>query len=242
MTLKLKVRDSLAAPDKKRLLNQELFSTIAAEYDRVTRPLSFGRDRAWKRELMDSLPLLTRPRCLDIACGTGDLCELLAAKYPDAEVVGLDLTEKMLDVARVRICDPRVTFRAGDMCRMDFPDGSFDVVTGGYALRNAPDLHQALEEIRRVLKPGGTAAFLDFSKPQSGFFQSLEDFALRFWGGLFGLLLHRDPEVYSYIAASLRQFPDRVAFHGLLQEHGFVGIESRLFFFGVMERVTARKT
>jgi demethylmenaquinone methyltransferase/2-methoxy-6-polyprenyl-1,4-benzoquinol methylase len=239
--MKLKLRDYLTTPDKKLELNKELFDEIAAEYDRVTPPLSFGRDRAWKSDLIGALPPLTGPRCLDIACGTGDLCELLAAKYSDADIVGLDLAEAMLKIARARVPGPRVTFRAGDMCRMEFPDGTFDIVTGGYALRNAPDLKQALAEIRRVLKPGGTAAFLDFSKPPSKSFQTLEDLALRFWGGLFGLLLHGNPEVYSYIAASLRQFPDRATFHQLLKESGFTGVDSRTFFFGVMERVIMRK-
>jgi ubiquinone/menaquinone biosynthesis methyltransferase len=239
--MKLSVRENLGEPDRKRLLNEKLFGEIAAEYDRVTPPLSLGRDRAWKRDLIDSLPPRARPRCLDIACGTGDLCELLAAKYPDAEIVGLDLTEAMLTIARTRVSGPGVTFRAGDMCRMDFPDNSFDIVTGGYALRNAPDLKQALAEIRRVLKPGGTAAFLDFSKPPSKSFQTLEHLALSFWGGLFGLLLHGNPEVYSYIAASLRQFPDRVALRELLGEKGLSVLESRLFFFGVIERVTIRR-
>ena len=239
--MKLRLRDSLATPDKKRELNKKMFTLIAKEYDLVTPPLSFGRDRAWKRNMINSLPPLSRPRCLDIACGTGDFCELLAAKYPGAEIVGLDLTEPMLNIARARVPGSNVLFRAGDMCRMDFPDNSFDIVTGGYALRNAPDLRQALSEIRRVLKPGGTAAFLDFSKPRSAFFQALEDFALRFWSGLFGLLLHGNPEVYSYMASSLRQFPDRTVFHEMLKEHGFEKIESRLFFFGVMERVTAER-
>ena len=236
--MKLKLRDSRSTPDRKRELNRQVFGEIAAEYDRVTPPLSFGRDRAWKRDLVDSLPPLVRPRCLDIACGTGDLCELLAAKYRDAEIVGLDLTKAMLNIARERIRGPRVTFRTGDMCRLDFPDGAFDIVTGGYALRNAPDLRQALAEIRRVLKPGGAAAFLDFSKPPSKNFQTLENLALSFWGGLFGLLLHGNPEVYSYIAASLRQFPDRAAFHKLLQASGFTITTARMFFLGVIERVT----
>ena len=239
--MKLRWRDSLTTPDKKREINKELFKAIAASYDRVNKVLSFGRDRAWKRDLIGSLPPLNRPSCLDIACGTGDLCELLAAKYPQAEIVGLDLAEAMLNIARMRVQNPRVTFRAGDMCRMDFADASFDVVTGGYALRNAPDLKQALAEIRRVLKGGGVATFLDFSKPPSKRFQTLENLALRFWSGLFGLVLHGNPEVYSYIAASLRQFPDRRAFHKLLEEHGFTKIEFRLFFFGVIECVTFRK-
>ena len=240
MTLKLGLRDSLTTPDKKRELNKELFGGIAANYDRTNAFLSFWRDRAWKRDLIGSLPPLNRPRCLDIACGTGDVCELLSLKYPDADVVGVDISEPMLTIARARMSGPSVTFREGDMCRMDFPDGSFDIVTGGYALRNAPDLKQALAEIRRVLKPGGSAAFLDFSKPPSRVFQCLEFLVLAVWTGICGLLLGK-PKEYSYIVASLRQFPDRLALHKLLEENGFAVIESRLFFLGVMERVTCFK-
>ena len=233
--MKLRLRDSLDTPDKKREFNKELFSGIAANYDRTNALLSFWRDGVWKRDLISSLPPLNRPRCLDIACGTGDLCELLSLKYPDADIVGVDLSEPMLKIARVRMSGPRVTFREGDMCRMDFPDGSFDIVTGGYA----PDLKQALSEIRRVLKPGGTAAFLDFSKPPSKVFQCLEFSALAVWTGICGLLLGK-PREYSYIVASLRQFPDRAVFHKLLEENGFAGVEFRLFFFGVIERVSMR--
>ena len=236
--MKFNVCERLATPEKKRLLNEQLFGEIAAEYDRVTPPLSFGRDRAWKRDLVDSLPPLNRPRCLDVACGTGDLCELLAAKYPDAKIVGLDLTEAMLNVARIRVPDSRVKFQSGDMCEMDFPDGSFDIVTGGYALRNAPNLRQALAEIHRATKPGGIAAFLDFSKPPSKIFQTLEHFALDFWGGIWGLMLHGNPEVYGYISASLRQFPDSDAFHRLFQDAGFMDIRARQYFFGIIELVT----
>jgi len=238
--MKRTLRDSLTTPDEKRLLNKELFGEIAAEYDRVNRPLSLWRDAAWKREMIEALPPLTRPRCLDIACGTGDLCELLAAKYPDAEIAGVDLSEPMLNVARARGLGDRVTLKTGDMTTLDFPDNAFDIVTGGYALRNAPDLRQALAEVRRVLKPGGTAAFLDFSKPPPGIFQTLEILVLRFWGGLFGLVLHGNPEVYSYIAASLRQYPDRKALQKMLAESGLDVVESRTFFFGVMERIACQ--
>ena len=239
--MKLNVREHLTTPEKKRLLNKWLFGEIAAEYDRVTPPLSFGRDRAWKRALIDSLPALNRPHCLDVACGTGDLCELLVAKYPKAEIFGLDLTEAMLNIAHARVPGSPVKFRAGDMCGMDFSDGFFDIVIGGYALRNAPNLRQALAEIHRVVKPGGTAAFMDFSKPPSKIFQTLEHFVLGFWGGIWGLILHGKPEVYGYISASLRQFPDSDAFHRLLQDAGFTDLRAHKYFFGIIELVTMRK-
>ena len=123
-----------------------------------------------------------------------------------------------------------------------FPNNSFDVVTGGYALRNAPDLRETLKEINRVLKPGGTAVFLDFSKPFSKLGQALTFFVLTFWGGLWGLLLHGKPAVYVYIAKSLRLFPDRRRFQELLNELGFISIRSRLFYFGLIEIIGFQKS
>jgi demethylmenaquinone methyltransferase/2-methoxy-6-polyprenyl-1,4-benzoquinol methylase len=120
-------------------------------------------------------------------------------------------------------------------------DASVDIVTGGYALRNAPDLPKTLAEIHRVLKPGGYASFLDFSKPRNPFFQSLELFLLKMWGSFWGLLMHRSAEVYAYIAASLAHYPDRVALRELLRDFGFHQINGRKFFFGVVEVVMFRK-
>jgi demethylmenaquinone methyltransferase/2-methoxy-6-polyprenyl-1,4-benzoquinol methylase len=112
-----------------------------------------------------------------------------------------------------------------------------DVVTGSYALRNAPDLRVALREIRRILKPGGTAAFLDFSKSPNFLSQCFTYRLLKFWGGFWGLLLHGTPEVYAYIAESLDQFPDRAALRDLLTQEGFTNIQSQKFYFGIVELI-----
>jgi ubiquinone/menaquinone biosynthesis methyltransferase len=181
------------------------------------------------------------PHCLDLACGTGDITFLLAAKYPAGCIVGLDVTEPMIDYAKERNTFSNITFTLQDMCRTNFADASFDIVIGGYALRNAPNLEQALIEIRRVMKPGATAAFLDFSKPPNHFLQKAKGMLLKFWGGFWGLLLHRNPQLYTYIAESLKLYPDRIALKQLITKLGFTNIRSRKHFLGFAETIFFQK-
>ena len=142
----LNMHDYIHQAEGKLFFNRQMFSTIAPRYDFITRALSFGQDMSWKNRLVNDLPDNKNAHCLDLACGTGDITFLLAAKYPDGQITGIDITEEMLNLARSRVTshESRVTFQIDDMCRMNFPDASFDIVTGGYALRNAPNLEQAL--------------------------------------------------------------------------------------------------
>jgi len=228
-------------PENKLLLNQRLFSIIAPKYNLTNRIMSFDRDRAWKNQLVEELPDVKTPCCLDIACGTGDITFRLAAKYPAGKIVGLDVTEPMIDYARKRCTFSNITFTLQDMCRTNFADVSFDIVTGGYALRNAPNLEGALIEIRRIMKPGASAAFLDFSKPPNRFLQKTKGMLLKFWGGFWGILLHRNPQLYTYIAESLKQYPDRNALKQLISKLGFTNLRSRKHFLGFAETITFQK-
>ncbi len=134
----------------------------------------------------------------------------------------------MLARARRRRGAGRVSFRLGDLSRLPYPAESFHLVTGGYALRNAPDLRKCLREVFRVLNSGGTAAFLDFNRSPVPWLGRLQVWLLTVWGGLWGLLLHGNPEVYAYIAETLALFPDRAGFEQLLRELGFRRVHSRL--------------
>src|SRR5262249_29260262 len=132
-------------------------------------------------------------------------------------------------------------FSNQDMGSLDVPSESVDIVTGGYALRNAPDLGTTIDEISRILKPGGVAAFLDFSKPGGKIPQKIEYWVLKIWTGLWGTLLHRNHEVYSYIAESLQRYPDRSHLREILRDKGFSVTYSRLFFGGITELLIAQK-
>ncbi len=239
--LQLNVRDCLSDPGRTRELNARLFSIVAPRYDVVTRLLSLNRDRVWKDRMVDSLPALAVPVCLDLACGTGDITFRLAARYPRGRILGLDLTDSMLARARARGTAPGIQFLRGDMGRIALASESADIVTGGYALRNAGDLSEALAETYRVLKPGGIASFLDFAKQHGKVSRRLHALLLTLWGGFWGWALHRDPGVYTYIAESLARFPDRRQLAALFRAHGFEVQASRRLFWGIVEQITVRK-
>ena len=156
---------AFTSPEAKRQHVRRLFATIADRYDLVTRVLSYGMDARWKARLSQAVAPRAGERALDLACGTGDIAYRLAGS--GAQVCGLDITPRMLQLARAKTTPARCRWTAGDMTALPFADGSFDVVTTGYGLRNVPDLDAAVAEIARVLRPGGRFASLDFNRPES---------------------------------------------------------------------------
>lgn len=228
------IRTRIQTPDKKREHNFGLFTHTARRYNSATRAMSFGQDQRWKRRLVQLLPALQAPRCVDLACGTGDLTAALANRFPHGEIVGVDLTPDMVEVARKSHPQANLEFRVSDMCRTGIDDGWADIVTGSYALRNAPVLDDALVEIHRMLKPTGCAAFLDFAKPTIRWRQSLQYPLLKLWCGFCGVVLHGGA-THAYIAESLRQFPDRVALREQFSRHGFHLTHARNCFGGMLE-------
>ena len=207
------------SPEAKRRYNARLFTTIAARYDFITRLLSYGRDQAWKRDLIVRAGIAPGQRVLDLATGTGDLA--LAAAAEGAAVVGLDLAPRMVRLARAKPGAGAVRFLVGDMTNLPLPPGSVDVVTTGYGLRNVPDLDRAIAEIARVLRPGGRFLSLDFEKPAHAGWRRAYFAYLRVVGATVGTLLHGDPDTYRYIPASLARYPGGEAVAGRLRAAGF---------------------
>ena len=238
----LKAGEHLGTSEGKRNFNAVHFAESAPRYDLATRGLSLGRDAAWKRILVSSLPDLADPACLDVACGTGDVAFLLADRFPGGAVHAIDLTPGMIEIAQQRDSGGRVQFAVGDMSRLDFPDASLDLITGSYAIRNAPDLGATLDEFARVLKPGGVAAFLDFSKPRGLIAQAMQYHLLRLWGGFWGLVLHCNPRIHGYISASLRDYPDEGSIAGVFEAHGFREESARPLFGGMMRLHLLRRS
>jgi demethylmenaquinone methyltransferase/2-methoxy-6-polyprenyl-1,4-benzoquinol methylase len=231
---------ALATPADKQRYVRRLFHTIAGRYDLITVLLSFGRDAAWKKRLVQMAGAGAGTRALDLACGTGDIAYETARK--GAHVVGLDVTERMIRLARAKHgAGDRVEFLVGDMMALPFPDASFDLVTTGYGIRNVPELEPALDEIARVLRPGGLFLSLDFNRPESAVFRALYIGYLHVVGGALGWVLHRDPDTYRYIPATIVRYPGAPRVVVLLRERGFRCAEWKRVLGGLMAIHVARK-
>jgi demethylmenaquinone methyltransferase/2-methoxy-6-polyprenyl-1,4-benzoquinol methylase len=235
------MKECLQSPEGKLQFNEAHFTEAATQYDLATRCLSLGRDVLWKDHLINLLPDKSAPACLDLACGTGDLTFRLADRYPDGTIHGLDLTEAMIVRARARNTLANVHFSIQDMCQTDIGDNSIDIVTGAYALRNAPDMNQALAELYRIMKPGATAAFLDFAKPKNPLLQKMNYYLLKAWGRFWGWALHRNATIHGYISESLITFPHRAAFKREIQQAGFAHLHGRTHFLGMVETLVFEK-
>lgn len=232
----------LDSPDTKRTYNRWLFGIVSPRYALVNRLLSFNRDTAWKKWLVTRLPSPPASRIIDLASGNGDIAFRLRKKYPGGIIIPVDLTPEMYAPVKQRGIKDRLRFVRQDMSWLGIKSNSVNILTGGYALRNAPDLEKTISEIRRVLAPGGCAAFLDFSKPRGTAIAFIEYLLLKLWGGFWGVVFHGKAEIYGYIAESLLRFPDRPSLHTLLYRHHLEVTASKRFFFGIIEVIICRAT
>jgi len=236
----LKIKDyDLNNPEKKKVYNESLFSEVSKSYDFATIMLSFGRDKSWKKKLIKNLNTHQHQKILDLACGTGDITTALINKFNGSEVFGLDLNEDMVKIARSKKIGAK--FIIGDMNKTDFENEYFDIISGGYALRNSPDLQKALKEFHRIMKNGSVASFLDFSKSKNKLAQKVQYGLLKFWGNIWGLILHGNKEVYGYIADSLKLFPDRENLEKMIKDTGFKNVKTKVLFFGFTSIVSFSK-
>jgi demethylmenaquinone methyltransferase/2-methoxy-6-polyprenyl-1,4-benzoquinol methylase len=206
-----------------------MFDTVAPRYDFITRAFSYGMDKRWKRVGVERAELPANPRVLDLASGTGDFSSLVRESHPEAQIVAVDLTYRMLELARERGVESAV---CADACLLPFGDGLFDAVFIGYGLRNFSHLDAALSEVARVTRPGGLLVSLDFYLPANPVLRRLYLGYLYAQGAFWGFVLHGRPRVYTYIPDSLRSF---VSIQGLsfrLRVLGYQELGVRSFLLG----------
>jgi demethylmenaquinone methyltransferase/2-methoxy-6-polyprenyl-1,4-benzoquinol methylase len=227
------------SPAAKRRHVRALFATIADRYDVITRLLSFGADQRWKRRLIALAEIGPGRRVLDLACGTGDFAILAAAR--GGRVVGIDITPRMLDLARAKSSARGILWAAGDMNDLPVASSQFDVVLTGYGIRNVPDLDRAIMEVHRVLRPGGRLCSLDFDRPDNGVLRRIYLTYLTLVGATLGWLLHRDPDTYRYIPASIRRYPGARRVAELMRDRGFRDVRHIPVLGGFMAIHVARK-
>ena len=228
----MQTRFGLTVPDKTNAANEhagrvrEMFAGIAKRYDLLNHLLSGNVDKRWRRvvakrvrEKLSSSDSLI----LDVACGTGDL-SLTLFENTGARVVGTDFCRPMLEIAAGKTSD-RIPLIEGDALNLPFRDGAFEVVTIAFGLRNLASVEGGLAELRRVLKPGGWVAVLEFSRPANAMMRPL--FGLYFTRvlPLMGGLVSGSRMAYSYLPASVQKFPDQVQLSLLMQRAGFEQVQ-----------------
>jgi demethylmenaquinone methyltransferase/2-methoxy-6-polyprenyl-1,4-benzoquinol methylase len=211
-------------------LMRAMFHTVAPRYNFITRVFSYGMDGRWKRVGVNKALVPPDPVVLDLAAGTADFSRLVRERWPGAKPIAVDLTERMLQLARQQGNVDRAV--CADAGRLPFADHSFDCVFVGYGLRNFPDLKTAVHEIERVTRPGGMLVSLDFFLPVNAVLRAAYLAYLYAQGTFWGLLLHGRPRVYTYIPDSLRSFVSIPEFSAMLKLHGYRNVDARSFILG----------
>lgn len=206
-----------------------VFDSVANDYDRMNDLMSFGVHRLWKRFAVQLCGLHPGSRVLDLAGGSGDLTALMTARVGDkGEVVLTDINARMLNVGRARLADRGMVASRSVQCdaeTLPFPSAYFDCVTIGFGLRNVTRKERALAEMLRVLRPGGRAIVLEFSRPVSSLIGKLYD-AWSFSAlPLLGRMVANDENAYRYLAESIRRHPDQASLKGMMETAGFERVE-----------------
>lgn len=222
-----------------------MFAGIAGRYDILNHLLSGNTDKRWRQLVAKRLQdaLVADARVLDVACGTGDL-SLALARAGSARIVGLDFCRPMLEIAARKAREertPELVFVEGDALGLPFADESFDVVTIAFGLRNLTSVEAGLHELRRVLKPAGRLAVLEFSSPVVPGFRALFQFYFRRVLPFVGGFVSGSRGAYEYLPDSVSRFPDQRGLAELMRAAGFVGVEYQNLTGGIAALHTATR-
>lgn len=192
-----------------------VFESIAPKYDLMNDVLSFGRHKAWRRFTMRKMKVKPGDTAIDLCCGTCDWTISLAQESVTGKIVGLDFSLNMLKVGSHKIKElglgEQINLIHGNAMELPFADNSFDFAAIGFGLRNVPDLVRVLEEMKRVIKPGGQVVCLELSKPVKQPFKSIYYFYFQRILPLLGKLVAKRYEQYKWLPESLVHFPDHEA-------------------------------
>ncbi|WP_169164398.1 demethylmenaquinone methyltransferase [Cellulomonas taurus] len=200
-----------------------MFDGVARRYDLTNDVLSLGQDRAWRRATLTALQAVPGEKVLDLAAGTGTSSEPLADA--GVRVVPCDISTGMLAVGKQR--RPDLPFTAGDATALPFADDSFDAVTISFGLRNVVDTVAALEEMRRVVRPGGRLVICEFSTPSWKPFRAVYDGYLTKALPAVARVVAKQSAAYTYLAESIQDWPDQLGLASLMKQAGWGAVAYR---------------
>lgn len=208
----------------------EMFNNISKKYDFLNHFLSLGIDKLWRKKAVKELKEIQPQRILDIATGTGDFA-LALLKLNPKEVIGVDISQGMLDVGIEKMkkkgVDHIVKMKIGDSENLPFDDASFDALTVGFGVRNYENLEQGLTDMLRVLRPGGKAIILEFSKPKAFPMKQMFGFYSKKIIPFIGKNISKDERAYAYLPESVEAFPEGKNFTAILEKVGYTKVDAK---------------
>lgn len=214
----------------------QMFDNISKRYDFLNHFLSLGIDKGWRKKAVRQLESIKPKRILDIATGTGDFA-IAALKLNPEEIIGVDISQGMLDVGIEKMkrkgVDHIISMRIGDSEQLPFEDGYFDALTVGFGVRNYENLEKGLADMLRVLRPGGKAIILEFSKPKKFPMKQLFRFYSKRIIPFFGKRISRDERAYAYLPESVAAFPEGKGFTDILERIGYKNVSAKLVSGGI---------
>lgn len=224
---------------------ERMFDSIAHSYDRLNHTLSWGIDKRWRKAAVDSLRPFTPKRVLDVATGTGDFALLAARELKPESLLGIDLSEGMLDIARKKTLQAEladvVSFQKEDCLGLTLKDNTFDAVIVAYGVRNFEDLDKGLREMLRVMRPGGRLVIIELTAPRRFPMRQLFWLYAHVVMPLVGRIISRDRHAYTYLPATMEVFPQGEQMQEILLHAGFKEVKFKRFTFGLSTLYTATK-
>jgi demethylmenaquinone methyltransferase/2-methoxy-6-polyprenyl-1,4-benzoquinol methylase len=221
-----------------------MFNNISHRYDFLNHFLSLGIDKGWRRKAIRLLEALRPQQMLDVATGTGDFA-LEALRLNPQKITGVDISEGMLEVGRKKIhkrkLGDKIELLTGDSENLPFGENKFDAVTVAFGVRNFENLEKGLQEIYRVLKPGGMLVVLEFSKPARFPFKQLYNVYFKAVLPKIGSIISKDRSAYTYLPESVAAFPDGKKFEDILTRVGFKNTTCKSLTFGISSIYTGQK-
>ena len=217
---------------------EEMFDNIAPNYDRLNHILSLNIDRIWRRRVMRIVRRSKARRIMDLATGTGDLAIAMAKRVDRTQILGVDLSEEMLAVARAKIqkqgLEERIMLEKGDAENLTMvADGSLDAVTVAFGVRNFENMECGLSEIYRTLRAGGKLVVLEFSMPKNRLIRWIySQYAHRLLPHI-GAVISKDKRAYTYLPDSVEEFPTPERFAEIVRSVGFSSVRLRSQSFGI---------
>ena len=203
----------------------EMFDNIAFRYDFLNRFLSAGIDITWRKKAIKQLLALQPKKVLDVATGTADVALMTYDILKPEKIVGIDISVGMLDLGRHKIAAKElqntIKLFTGDSENIAFNDNEFDAVTVAFGVRNFQNLAKGLQEMRRVLQPGGKLVVLEFSKPKQVVFKQFYNLYMNVIAPAFGKLFAKNKDAYQYLNDSVQAFPEGQTFLNIMHEAGF---------------------